>query len=213
MKAGVGTSPRTAPGCFRHLGGPFRKNLRDLTVPPWQCPQYPAMESSIGAAGAVRPPAGRGRCEEEAASAAPFPSFCRRRPDVLFSLAALGWLPPWELPPPLSAASRPRGAGRSAASRFVRFSRAASGGRRSPAPAAWAGSHGERRGGRAGGFLGGRGGRGCGRGAGPALRGSTCGPLRRGPQGAGHLAEQVAGDGHGVPLHCQPNPLGWLRIV
>lgn len=45
-----------------------------------------------GEADAVQPPAKRRRCEEAGASGAPFPSCCRRQ-HVLFSLAALGWLP------------------------------------------------------------------------------------------------------------------------
>lgn len=47
---------------------------------------------SPGEADAVQPPAKRRRCEEAGASGAPFPSCCRRQ-HVLFSLAALGWLP------------------------------------------------------------------------------------------------------------------------
>lgn len=86
-----------------------------------------------------------------------------------------------------------RRTGCSAASSFVRFSCASSAGRRFPAPAAWAGSHGEAAL-RAGGFLGGGGGgSGCGRGVRPGPAQTHVWPaLPRPLERLGTSAEPVA---------------------
>lgn len=91
----------------------------------------------------MRPPAQRGRCGARAASGLPFPSSCRWRQHILFSLAALrGPLPLWLLPP-VSAAPRLASRGQRGLLRCAVLVRVVPKGAAFPRPAAWAGSLGE----------------------------------------------------------------------
>ena len=92
---------------------PRSARLRHCPLPPHRDRRAPETVQgklsggNFRAAGAVRPPAYRGRCGVETTSGPLFPS-CLWRQHVLFSLAALGWQLPLWLLPPLSGPGVPR---------------------------------------------------------------------------------------------------------
>lgn len=140
----MSTSPRTAPGCFWHLGGPFRKaSLSPQGVPLGRAgktqprhvlsarPALCGLQPTGGAVGRKPLPP---HLSLPSAAGARTSCFRWRHSDGFHRCGCCGCL--------VLLLARREGVARPLPL-SVRFSCASSGGRRFPAPSAWAGSHGE----------------------------------------------------------------------